>query len=223
MFDIDLWMAAFQKELIDAFGKERVWFLGLQGSRARGDARDGSDIDVVVVLDELSPADVRQYRTMLEGMEHRELICGFLGGKKELLSWESSDLFHFYHDTKPYIGSLDALKPLVADDAIRRAVKIGACNVYHGCIHNTVHERSQELLCELAKAASFVIRASYYLETCRFVGAASELADRSLGIDRQVLRLLIDLRAGEKPDFDESSALLTEWAAGRVRTEKPER
>ena len=223
MFDIDHWMAAFQKKLLDTFGEERVWFLGLQGSRARGDAREDGDIDIVVVLDELSPADVRQYRAMLEGMEHRDLICGFLGGKEELLGWESSDLFHFYHDTKPYIGSLDALEPLITDDAIRHAIKTGACNVYHGCIHNMVHERSRELLCELAKAASFVVRANYYLETHRFVGAVSELAECSLGTDQQVLRLLLDLRAGEKPDFDESSALLMEWAAGWVRVEKMER
>ena len=37
----------------------------------------------------------------------RELICGFLSGKNEILNWEPSDLFRFCNDTTPIKGSLD--------------------------------------------------------------------------------------------------------------------
>ena len=56
-----------------------------------------SDIDVVVILDELSVADIETYNAMLDTLPHRELICGFLSGQKEIMAWEPSDLFQFIH------------------------------------------------------------------------------------------------------------------------------
>ena len=110
MIDIKIWMENFLKSLNECFG-ERVWFVGLQGSFARGEATENSDIDVVVILDELSATDIINYNKMLDTLPHRELICGFLSGKKEILNWEPSDLFQFYYDTKPIKGSLDELLP----------------------------------------------------------------------------------------------------------------
>ena len=46
------WMEAFIRRMRQAFG-DRLAFVGLQGSRARGEATPKSDIDVVVVLDRL--------------------------------------------------------------------------------------------------------------------------------------------------------------------------
>ena len=106
MIDITNWLAAFQIKLNEVF-YNRVWFVGLQGSYGRREARDTSDIDVVVILDELSASDIQIYNAMLDTLPHRELICGFLSGKKEIMNWESSDLFQFCNDTVPIKGSLD--------------------------------------------------------------------------------------------------------------------
>ena len=108
MIDITAWMDGFLKALNKDFGN-RVWFVGLQGSYGRGEATDTSDIDMVVILDELSISDIEEYNAMLDTLPHRELICGFLSGKDELRSWEPSDLFQFYYDTTPIKGSLDEL------------------------------------------------------------------------------------------------------------------
>ena len=56
MIDITIWMQSFLETLNETF-KNRVWFVGLQGSYGRGEATETSDIDVVVILDELSAAD----------------------------------------------------------------------------------------------------------------------------------------------------------------------
>ena len=80
---------------------------------------------------------------MLDSLPDRELICGFLSGKEELLNWEPSDLFQFYYDTKPLKGCLDELLPLLDKAAVERAVKIGACNIYHGCVHNMLYEKNE--------------------------------------------------------------------------------
>ena len=106
MIEITAWINLFLQKLEETFG-ERVWFVGLQGSYSRGEATEKSDIDMVVILDEVAVLDIQNYNTMLDSLPHRELICGFLSGKKELLNWEPSDLFQFYYDTKAIKGSLD--------------------------------------------------------------------------------------------------------------------
>ena len=60
MIEINTWMNEFLSTINDAFG-DRVWFVGLQGSYGRGEATETSDIDVVVILDELSITDIHKY------------------------------------------------------------------------------------------------------------------------------------------------------------------
>ena len=80
MVDIEVWMHTFLKALEETF-HQRVWFVGLQGSYGRGEATETSDIDMVVILEELSAKDIEAYNRMLDTLPHRELICGFLSGK----------------------------------------------------------------------------------------------------------------------------------------------
>ena len=143
MLDINVWIQNFLQTLNNTFGA-RVWFVGLQGSYGRGEATENSDIDIVVILDELSASDIKTYNAMLDSFSHRELICGFLSGKDDLMNWESSDLFQFCHDTAPIKGSLDEVMALINESAVDRAIKIGACNIYHGCVHNMLHEKSED-------------------------------------------------------------------------------
>ena len=126
MIEITAWTNTFLNTLNDQFG-DRVWFVGLQGSFARVEATENRDIDMIVILDEVSSLDVATYNTMLDTLPHRELICGFLSGKNEILNWEPYDLFQFYYDTKPIKGSLDELLSLIDDNAVTRAIKIGVC------------------------------------------------------------------------------------------------
>ena len=148
----------FLTALDSRFG-DRVWFVGLQGSRGRGEATETSDIDMVVILDELRAEDIAAYSAMLDRLPHRELSCGFLGGRGEICAWEPSDLFQLYFDTTPIRGSLAELLPLLDDSAVERAIRIGACNIYHGCVHNMVHGKNEEVLRGLYKGASFVAQA----------------------------------------------------------------
>ena len=145
MVQIDLWMNEFLKKLDETF-PDRIWFVGLQGSYARGEATETSDLDVVVILEELTHQDFEVYGAMLNTLPHRELICGFVSGRRELMNWEASDLFQFYHDTLPIRGSLDALLPKLDAAAVNRAIRIGACNLYHGCVHNMLHDKSGDMV-----------------------------------------------------------------------------
>ena len=168
MINITAWMNDFLQKLNLTFEK-RVWFVGLQGSYGRGEATETSDIDVVVILDELSAADIQIYNDMLDTLPHRELICGFISGKKELMNWEPSDLFQFCHDTTAIKGSLDEIMAVIDDSAVKRSIRIGACNVYHGCVHNMLHEKSEDILKGLYKSASFVVQAIAFKQTGKYI------------------------------------------------------
>ena len=211
MIEISSWMDKFVEKLEESFGN-RVWFVGLQGSYGRGEATETSDIDVVVILDELTAQDIQAYNAMLDSLPNRELICGFVSGRKELLNWEPSDLFQFYHDTSPIKGSLDELLVLIDDDAIARAIKIGACNIYHGCVHNMLHEKSDEILKGLYKAASFVVQAICFQETGCYVKSQKDLLEEVSGVERSIVENFLILKNNDKVDFEEISTTLFSWS-----------
>ena len=202
--------------LQETFG-ERLWFVGLQGSYARGEATETSDVDLVVILDELYATDIQNYRALLDRFPHRELICGFFGGKLELLSWEPSDLFQFYYDTKPILGSLDELLPLLDCAAVERAIKLGACNIYHGCVHNMLHERSEDVLKALYKSASFVVQVSAFQRLGKYVRFQKELLEVASDEEKYVVSTFLSLKNGETVDFEPMSKLLFNWAKNRLK------
>ena len=211
MIEITAWLNTFLQKLNDTFGN-RVWFVGLQGSYGRSEARDTSDIDVVVILDELSASDIGGYNAMLDGLPHRELICGFLSGKDELLRWEPSDLFQFYYDTTPIKGSLDELLTVMDEAAVNRAIKIGACNIYHGCVHNMLHEKSEDILRGLYKAASFVVQAIAFKQTGKYVRFQKDLLGVVSADERRIVETFLKLKTGEAVDFGAMSEELFAWA-----------
>jgi predicted nucleotidyltransferase len=211
MIDISAFMEQFLQRLDEAFGG-RVWFVGLQGSYGRGEATDHSDIDVVLILDVLSAEDLRAYEAMLDTLPHRERICGFVSGKAELLSWEPSDLFQFYYDTKPIKGTLDELLSLLDSAAVDRAIRIGACNLYHGCVHNMLHEKSDEILKGIYKSASFVVQAIAFRQTGRYFSRQKDLLDVVSPAEQAIVNTVLHLKNGGAVDFDAMSQTLFAWA-----------
>ena len=211
MIDVNDWINRFLKVLNDTFG-ERVWFVGLQGSYGRDEATETSDIDVVIILDQLSAADIQRYNTMLNTLPNRELICGFVSGKNELLDWEPSDLFQFCHDTTPIKGNLKDVVAVVDETAVNRAIKIGACNIYHGCVHNMVHEKSEDILKGLYKSASFVVQAIAFKQTGKYVKHQSELLDVLSNDESVIVDTFLNLKNGGTVDFNSMSEALFAWA-----------
>ena len=217
MIDINVWMNDFLLKLDEVFAC-RAWFVGLQGSYGRGEATESSDIDVVVILDELSAEDIQAYNDMLDTLPHRELICGFLSGKDEILNWEPSDLFQFYHDTTAIKGSLDDLLPLIDNAAIDRAIRMGAGNIYHGCVHNMLHEKSEEILKGLYKAASFVVQAIVFKQTGSYFKHQSQLLKVASAEERVITETFLKYKNGETVDFNAASRILFEWSKKRIKT-----
>ena len=211
MIDITAWTKNFLQTLNETFAN-RVWFVGLQGSYGRGEATETSDIDVVVILDELSTMDIQTYNTMLDTLPHRELICGFLSGKNEIMNWESSDLFQFCHDTTPIKGSIDEVMAVIDESAVNRAIKIGACNIYHGCVHNMLHEKSEDILQGLYKSASFVVQAIAFKQTGNYISHQKELLQVVSLDERVIVKTFRNLKNGGSVDFNLMSEKLFTWS-----------
>lgn len=211
MIDITTWMNDFLQKLDKTFGK-RVFFVGLQGSYGRGEATEASDIDAVVILDEFTVKDIQTYNIMLDTLPYRELICGFISGKDEIMNWEPSDLFQFCYDTTPIKGSLDEVLTLVDENAVNRAIKIGACNIFHGCVHNMLHEKSEDILRGLYKSASFVVQAIVFKQTGNYMKHQEELLTVVTPDEQTIINTFFDLKKGGTVDFTPMSETLFIWS-----------
>ena len=215
MINITSFIEKFLNTLDNIFGS-RVWFVGLQGSYSRGEATENSDVDMVVILDDLTADDIKIYNDMLDTLPHREHICGFLSGREELLGWEPSDLFQLYNDTTPLKGNLDEILLLIDDDAVCRAIKMGLCNIYHGCVHNMLYEKSDEILKVLYKSATFVIQAMVFRQTGRYVRSRNELLCVVQHDEQNILNTFVSMKKGDIVDFDKMSEALFVWCKNNI-------
>lgn len=211
MIDISNWLDVFLYNLKEEFG-ERIWFVGLQGSYARDEATEKSDIDIVVILDEISIIDIKKYNKLLDKLPNRDFICGFISGKKEIFNWEPSDLFQFYYDTKPIKGSIDELLNLIDSKDIDRAIKNGACNIYHACVHNMLYEKNEDILRELYKSASFVIQAIYFKQNGKYIAKKKDLIQRLEYDERVIMENFLESKKSKSIDFENMSENLFDWS-----------
>ena len=218
MIDVGTWLESYLQAMKNVFG-ERLWFVGLQGSYGRGEATESSDLDVVAVLTSVNAADIEAYRGLLDTLPHREMICGFFSGREELLHWDPADLFQFCQDTTPLLGSLDAVLAKVDSSAVSRAVRTGACNIYHGCVHNMLFQRDADTLRGLYKAATFVIRAMVYLRAGRFCRRLDELEHLAQDADALIAAAYAQMTRNGIREFGAQSETLFQWAQGVIARE----
>lgn len=210
MINIKNWIEIFVNRLEETF-KKRIWFVGLQGSYARNETNENSDIDIVVILDKVDIQDLIIYREMLDNLPNRDLICGFISGKEELLDWTAGDLFQFYYDTLPIIGSLDVLLNKITKIDIKNTIKSGACNIYHTLVHNFVHEKSEEILKNIYKSAKFVIQAIYFYQTGKYLKNNTKLIEVLEVPHKIILQNYNKIKINGQVDFEIMSKDIFAW------------
>ena len=193
-----------------AFG-DRLLYVGLQGSYMRGEATDQSDIDVMLILSDLSVADLDVYREILKKIGAYEQSCGFICGRDEMTRWNPLEVCQLRHTTKDLFGALaDHLPPATREDEINY-VKLSLGNLYHEMCHRYIHAGRDKNIAAfrgVCKNVFFLMQNLHYLESGRFITAKKALAAAVSQEDRQVLTL------PEKPhgsDFDAAFALLFSW------------
>jgi hypothetical protein len=105
---------------------------------------------------------------------------------------------------------------LLDSEAVDRAIKIGACNVYHGCVHNMLHEKSKDILRGLYKSASFNVQAIVFRQTGKYVSRLADLLEIVSPDERAVLETFISLKNGGEVKLDEMSGILFNWVKKHI-------
>ena len=210
MFDLDRYLDALISSCRAAFA-DRLLYVGLQGSFLRGEAHEGSDIDVMVILDRFSVGDMDRYRDILKGIGFYERSCGFICGRAEMGRWNPLEVCQLRHTTKDLYGELaDYLPPASREDEVNY-VRLSLGNLYHELCHRYIHrdrERNVAAFRGACKGVFFLLQNLHYLEIGRFLLSKRELREAVSAEDRRVLDLA-DLP--EKFDFDEAFSALFAW------------
>ena len=116
MINITNWIDSCQVKLKEVFD-HRVWFFGLQGSYGRGEATETSDIDIVVILDELSVADIETYNAMVARLILSKCLKHYLlGAKISLQTTDNHTTFTYsYLHSAPFGYSFARKRPRLSD------------------------------------------------------------------------------------------------------------
>ena len=101
---------------------------------------------------------------------------------------------------------------VIDESAVNRAIKIGACNIYHGCVHNMLHEKSEDVLKGLYKSASFVVQAIAFKQTGNYISHQKELLQVVSSNEQVIVETFINLKNGGTVDFNLMSETLFAWS-----------
>ena len=207
--DISIFMESFKENLLHLFG-DNLLFLGIQGSYGRGEAKETSDIDPVIILQQCGKDEILKYRAYIDTLPEKGILCGFVSSIDELRAWESADRAQLVLDTRPLYGNLEGLCPPITGDDIRRAVLQGVCAIYHASSHNILHARDWSILPELYKSSRFTIRMKHYLLTGVYVSAFRELTAIVDEEERTILK-------AQNPNTEDDAFMLLEWASKTMK------
>ena len=211
-FDIEVYMQKIKQELLNTFGDELV-YLGLQGSFRRGEARESSDIDVMVILEEFTVERMTEYREILKRVGNFNKSCGFICGRKEMKNWNRFEICQLLHETKDYYGTLSQLVPAYSRQDVQDYLKTGAGNLYHELCHRYIHapDTLQEVLPFLYKGTFYLLQNRHWLNTGEYLQDGTELLTCLSGLDETVLQIGIKMREGISCKQEEAFEALFLW------------
>lgn len=193
-----------------AFG-DRLVYVGLQGSYMRNEATDKSDIDIMILLDVFSVADMDVYREILNNIGEYEKSCGFICGKDEMMRWNPLEVCQLRHTTKDLFGELkDYLPSATRADEINY-VKLSLGNLYHELCHRYIHADRKKNIAAFrgtCKRLFFLIQNLHFLESGSFAVSKRDLKKQVSEKDRVILEI------AELPDdfnYDMVFHLVFDW------------
>ena len=213
MIDIDKYIAQLIVLLKNQF-QSRLLYVGLQGSYLRGEATEDSDIDIMVVIDELCVADLECYRTIIQSTEYASKACGFICSKSDLANWNPMEICHILHTTKDYYGMLTELTPSYTKLDVQNFVRLNLNNLYHEICHRFIHAETQKNIDALPhtyKSVFFILQNLYYLRHGKYIATKAELLSLLEGKDHDVLECSIQLSKEHHHDFRICFDLLFTW------------
>ena len=210
-FNLNIWIKTLKQKILSEF-KERVLFIGLQGSYARHEETAKSDVDTVVILDNVDIEDLENYKKIINSMNFKEKACGFISGEKEIKNWSKSDLFQFVYDTKPLYGNLKDFCSIPKKTDIEKSVKTSAETLYHNACNSFVFDTDiTKNLPSLYKMTFFILQAKYFLETETYISTKAELLKHLCDKDKEILEICINKNFTDKKTAKFLYKKLLDW------------
>lgn len=219
MVDIEIYMQQLLANLTAAFS-DRLLYLGLQGSYRRGEAGPSSDMDIMVILDELTVDDMKRYRAIIAQMPEADRSCGFICGKEDMRHWNRGEICQLIHETKDYYGKLLDFAPSFTEEDIRSHIRVSADNLYHELCHRLIHrseERNREGLRASYKTVFYILQNKYYLTQGSFYLTKKELTNHLEENDRAVMEWAARLKGEGEYSFSEAYGAIFSWCQELVR------
>lgn len=213
MFRVDEYINKLTISIKDVFG-DRLLYVGLQGSYLREEATENSDIDIMVIINNLSIQDLDSYREIITQMEDYEKSCGFICGMDEFSKWNPLELCHILYSTKDYYGKLSSLMPEYSEEDIINYIKISIGNMYHEICHRYIHAdriQNYQKLPMTYKNVFFILQNIYYLKTGVFCLTKKELLCKLDEADKEIMKLSLEINSNEKYNFEQSFEKLFLW------------
>ena len=218
-FDVDIWLDTTIEKLQEKFS-QNLLFVGLQGSYNRGEATDFSDIDLIVILENLTFEDLKRYRLIIDSLPHKEKACGFISGKNELQKWSKADMFQFYYDTKSLYGKLEDIIQPPSLDEIKQSIKISSENLYHATVHSFVHSNNYvEDLQNLYKMTFFILQAKYFVQTNNYIPTKKQLVEQLNETEKEILNICINkenILNYSQSEIETLYCKLIEWCSSNI-------
>ena len=218
-FDVDIWLDTTIEKLQEKFS-QNLLFVGLQGSYNRGEATDSSDIDLIVILENLTFEDLKRYRLIIDSLPHKEKACGFISGKNELQKWSKADMFQFYYDTKSLYGKLEDIIQPPSLDEIKQSIKISSENLYHATVHSFVHSNNYvEDLQNLYKMTFFILQAKYFVQTNNYIQTKKQLVEQLNETEKEILNICINkenILNYSQSEIETLYCKLIEWCSSNI-------
>ena len=220
MINAECYMAQLIESLSEQF-KARLLYVGLQGSYLRGEATNESDIDIMVIIDELNVTDLECYRSIINALEYSEKSCGFICSKSDIANWNSLEICHLLNTTKDYYGALRNFIPSYTKNDVQTFIKLSINNLYHEICHRYIHadySKNVDSLPASYKGVFFILQNLYYLEHNQYISTKAELLSLLSGKNHAVLERAIGFSKNMSYHFPESFELLFTWCQEVLNT-----
>jgi predicted nucleotidyltransferase len=194
---VDVWLTEFVTKLREAFGERLVW-VGHHGSWARGEPRPESDIDCMVVLDNVEDTDLKTFRGIIHSMpEANRLASGSIMSISELKMTPRLYMLQCFYGLKVLYGSIEGVVEPPGPDDLVEDVKFKADENLHAARHYLLYPHD---LAEVVHKLKYNFKRCFYalqswvlLTEGRFTDTKAEIIEMlDDNVDKEVIRVARD-------------------------------
>ena len=220
MFGLEKYLNDLLALIKEKFDK-RLLYVGLQGSYLRNEADEYSDIDIMVIIDEMTVHDLDDYKRVLISIGYFERSCGFICGKSEMANWNPLEVCQLLHTTKDLYGKLADFVPTYTVEDEKNYIKLSLGNLFHEICHRYIHSDREKNVVRLPltyKSVFFIIQNMYYIDSGIFIDKKRELIKHLKNKDKEVVEMAIMLKDNKEYDFNYAFDLLFTWCQNAIIT-----